>query len=149
MKIENSPSSLIDEYTSYQSIKSVRKALIDSGYSWQIFEDSKLPDNDRRPPFNIFTILVKNYKSIDHSGELRLTFFNNRLMSTWFYPVDLNGYLLSLKSKKNIDLSGSDEVKFSTFTSVWKHEDFENRMYVGWVDTRLRDESNRWISKYS
>jgi len=148
-KVENNPVVLIDGMKSYQSIDTVKQAIEHAGYSWEVITDVKLDEKDRRPPFSFYQVRIKGYNHLGQSGSLDLTFFNNRLEETWFYPDHVSLYLQVLKKRKNIDLIKQEEVSISLNTRVWKHEDYRGLMYIAWEDTRLRDEADKWTGRYS
>jgi hypothetical protein len=112
-----------------------------------VVEKSALPANDRRPPFSIYSISIREYRHLEHEGELRLLFFNDRLQQTVFYPYDPRAYMEALKA------SGtriSEGMEWNTGnTVVWTAVDYRGHKYVGWADIRLRKQSERWIARYS
>jgi hypothetical protein len=148
-EIANPPTELIDGFQSYQSIEKVKQFLESKSISWEVIEDSKLRDDDKRPPFNIYTVSIKNYNYLGCSGELLLHFFNNRLMSTVFYPKDIEGFLDTLKRIKKISFENGHEATISPYTKVTTYTDFKGHKYVGWVDSLLIEEMDLWISIYS
>ena len=115
---------------------------------WEIVEDSKLPEGDTRPPFDILTVSVGHFEHLHQVGELRLDFFNRRLVSTWFFPQDGQAFLATLRAH-GIDLIGRHELSVAPYTRIWTAKDYRGKMYVAWEDTRLRNQSNRWIERYS
>jgi hypothetical protein len=140
---------LINGVESYVSIDQAKSELP----AWEVLEQSSLKPKDRRPPFNIYKVSVKNYSHLGISGELHMEFFNNRLLSTWFYPEDFDKYMALLKEKEGLTFQesqhGSREARMAPHTRVWTQKDYKERQYVGWEDTRLGDELNLWIKRYS
>ena len=112
-----------------------------------VVEQSALPPNDRRPPFSIYSVSIRDYRHLEHTGELRLLFFNDRLQDTIFYPHDPAAYMAALKAS-GVIVSEGKEWK-SENTVVWTAVDYRGQRYVGWADLRLRKQSERWISRYS
>ena len=110
-----------------------------------LVEESKR-DKDSQPPYRIHAVKLP-YEHLQNRGELLLTFFNNRLMQTSFYPDDLDRYLAALRSSR-IELHTGSEVK-NGHTAIWIGKDFDNKNYVGWADDRLRTQQRRWLSRYS
>lgn len=145
----DNPAGLIDNIGSYQSIDAARAHFVKRGFGWRVVEDSRSPRPTSRPPFNIYAAKIDGYVHLDHAGSLELIFFNNRLMSTFFFPHDLGAYLESLKQKGRIDLVSRDEVIHAKHTRIWKHRDFRGLFYVAWEDTRLAEEQRIWIRRYS
>lgn len=140
---------LINGLESYLSIDETKRRLP----SWEVIEQSGLKPQDTRPPFNIYKVAVKNYSHLGISGELHVQFFNNRLLSTWFYPDAFDKYIQLLKDKEGVTFQesrdGSKEAAIPPYTRVWLYRDFKDRQYVGWEDTRLAREFNLWIKRYS
>jgi hypothetical protein len=147
--VVDKPTLLIADIKSYQSIEYTKNQLVHGGYEWIVKEDSKSPQYDSRPPFDILTISIKKYNYLGFSGELVLNFFNNRLMSTWFYPDDISSFFKKLKIQLGTDMMSQSEITFGKYTKMWKDKDYQDRIYIGWHDIRLIEENNRWISRYS
>ncbi len=145
----DNPTGLLDNIESYQSIAASRAHFIEKGKKWRVVEDSRSPRPTSRPRFNIYAAKIDEYVHLGHTGSLELIFFNNRLMSTFFFPDDSAAYLRSLKLKEHIDLVSRDEVNYSKNTRVWKARDFRSLFYVAWEDTRLAEEQSAWIRRYS
>lgn len=140
---------LINGLESYLSINETKRRLP----SWDVIEQSGLKPQDKRPPFNIYKVAVKNYSHLGISGELHVQFFNNRLLSTWFYPDALDKYMQLLKDKEGLTFQksrdGLKEAAIPPYTRIWVQSDFKGQQYVGWEDTRLAREFNLWIKRYS
>src|SRR5467141_3464954 len=77
----------------------VRRVLGVAGSNWRIVENSHLPLGDRRPRFDIVRVEIANFSDCKTKGTLALSFFNDRLTSTWFYPSNLASYLECLQSQ--------------------------------------------------
>ncbi len=118
-----------------------------------LLEESSLKAEDRRPPFNIYKIAVPNYSHLGVSGELQVQFFNNRLVSTWFYPETFDQYIKVFKGKGEITFpegrEGPKEATAATYTHIWTHKDYKGHEYVAWEDVRLARELSLWINRYS
>lgn len=146
--VESVKSPLVAGFASYMTPDEVSHRLSPDLLPWEIVEDSQLPAGDKRPPFNILIVSVGHFEHLAHVGELKLDFFNRRLESTWFFPQNGPAFLATLRAH-GIDLIGSHEMFVAPYTRVWTAKDYRGRMYVAWEDTRLREQSNRWISRYS
>lgn len=145
-EVEQPRSALISEFVRYASREEV-VSKVSSRFQIQVVEDSSLPAGDRRPPFSIYTLSVAGFRYLDHDGELRMTFFNNRLQETWFYPNDPDAYFSALRSHGVVPSEHSQLVMGRT--AVWTGTDYRVKSYVAWQDTRLGEQSKRWISRYS
>ena len=145
-KVANSKVELILGFHSYESISTISRQLGDQANRAKVTEDSKLPPSDRRPRFDIYTIEVPDSEFCGQKGILRLLFFNDRLASTWFYPKQSESCLHHLRGS---GITISDKQTTVGDTIAWSSIDFNRRRYVAWEDRRLREEQDRWISKYS
>lgn len=140
---------LINGLESYWTIEEAKTKLP----SWEVIEQSSLKPQDRRPPFNIYRVSIKNYVHLGVSGELQVKFFNNRLLSTWFYPETFDRYVLLLKDKEGLTFQegqdGSRDAMIVPHTHVWVYKDYKEQLYIGWEDIRLARELGLWIKRYS
>lgn len=136
---------LIDQITSYQRIDAVRRRF--ESTSWKVIEDNPGP-TDGRPPFRIYVAEVAPYSDHGQSGVLRLHFFNDRLMGTWFFPSDPIKYIEELK-KAGLNFNEAGEADIAQYTRVRVASDYSGKRYVAWEDDRLRDELNKWVKRYS
>ena len=144
--VANTKMELLPGFRSYESISVVSKHLGDQASRVKVTEDSKLPASDRRPRFDIYTVEVPDREFCGEKGTLRLLFFNDRLASTWFYPEQSESCLQHLRSS---GIMVSDKQTTVGDTIIWSSTDYKGRRYVAWEDRRLREEQDRWISKYS
>jgi hypothetical protein len=157
-KVESETSQLINGLKSYSSVSEVINNFFTDSDTTILF-NSRLPDGDRRPPYNIIIISISNYDHLNENGELELYFFNDRLMSTTFYPDSITYYVEELKKNNvdfNVDLIEEDllkntlKVNISSYTEISLGKNYQkNKYYVCWVDVRLVQEEIRWISKYA
>ena len=122
------------------------RQLGDQGSRTIVTEDSKLPGNDRRPRFDMYTIEIPDREFCGQKGTLRLLFFNDRLASPWFYPEQSQPCLQHLRGS---GVTVSDKQTTVGNIITWFGTDYRGRPYVAWEDRRLREEQDRWISKYS
>ena len=97
VKVESERTKLICGIESYQSIDDFKHFLSKSKRQWE--ESKGQPSVKGRPPFDMYTIKVKNYSHLDFIGELNIGFFNNRLIGTTFYPNQMELYLPALAAK--------------------------------------------------
>lgn len=139
------PESLLGGLKSYSTPEAVRRTL--GGRHWTVTVDSSLAPNDRRPPYNFLSVVIRPYEDKGDRGELNLTFFNARLMSTVFYPRDPVTYRAQLGTFPPRDkLRGELRPKH---LRVWHAVDYEKREYFLWGDDRLMEQQKRWLMRYS
>lgn len=117
--------------------------------AWEVIEDSgQDSSSDSRPPFRIYVVRLRDFHHLGTSGELKLKFFNDRLMSTLFFPIDYNVYVQHLKPIYP-GMPEEKRVQMQPFTEIMQGSDYLNRRYVSWADIRLKDELRIWIARYS
>lgn len=46
-------------------------------------------------------------------------------------------------------VSSAEIIELESHRRIWVHLDHTGKKYVGWEDTRLGDEMNLWIKRYS
>jgi hypothetical protein len=147
LKVETERTKLINGIESYQSVDEFRNSLSRGSFQWEESEDKPSPKG--RPPYNIHVITIKSFSHLGLTGELVVTFFNNRLMATTFYPLDAVKYVAAVEKKVVLRLSENKKAKLLPHTCVRVAEDYNNRVYVDWSDIRLDQEHELWIKKYS
>ena len=147
VKVETERTKLINGIESYQSIDEFKNFLSRGSFKWEESEDKPSPKG--RPPYNVHVITLKSFSHLGFTGELVVTFFNNRLMATTFHPLDAVKYVAAFEKKEGVQLSGNKEAKLPPHTRVRAAVDYKNRAYVDWSDIRLDQEHELWIKKYS
>lgn len=145
---KHEPSKLITPLYSGQSLQAVQRELKWEAGSWDVLNDRRPLSGDTRPPFRILEISKKNWSHHGVSGELVLTFYNDRLMTAQFYPVDLEQYK-SVLARDEIVFSAEGDAKIEPATRVWIGKDRDGRSYVGWIDRNLQIEHDHWVKMYT
>lgn len=89
---------LAGDFRSYDGVTPVNALIAKSGYSAQasVLEKRRLP---RFPPHRLDTLVVADFRHIEHVGELTLEFFNDRLYEAKFKPAEPEKYLRALRQK--------------------------------------------------
>jgi len=143
--VRSPPSPLIAELRSYSNRLEVREAL--SAPSWSAVNESRLTDGDHRPPYTLQTFSMP-FEHLGYTGQLELSFYNDRLMSTLFYPDEFGSYLETLVAA---ELTGTRdrEIAIPPATVVRWVANNSDRPYVLWTDKRLQEQESRWIMRYS
>lgn len=144
---------LINGLESYSSIEESRKLFP----VWEVKEDSGLRQGDKKPPFSIYIVAIKDYSHLDFRGELRLTFFNNRLMEAWFIPREFEKYVDALRVREGVEFKVSKEshrwpeARKPPHTRILlpSYEEKQKLKFVSWEDMRLKEEREAWIRRYS
>ena len=145
-EVENVRAPLFPGYESYASREEVT-AKLPRDIEKNVVEEASLAKDNSKPPYRIYTLSLEPYKHLDQSGALFITFYNDRLLQTAFYPEKLDEYVAALK-KSGMGVRFGQEL-VSGHTTVWIGTDFDNKQYVGWADKRLREQQRRWLARYS
>jgi hypothetical protein len=110
-------------------------------------EEIALGGEDSKPPYRIRIMEIAPVRDLNEPGALLLTFYNDRLLQTAFYPDSLEQYLAALK-RSGTELKFGREL-VNGHTVLWIGSDFDNRYYIGWADRRLREQQRRWLARFS
>lgn len=103
---------------------------------------------DSRPRFEV-VVRQTDFRHLGVDGELRLTFFNDRLYGIAFYPRLADHYLRQLGVSGLRLPRSSEPLELSRNSLVWSGSDETGVRYVAWIDRRLLDEMERWLTCYS
>jgi hypothetical protein len=145
-EVESPRAPLFPGYESYASREEVKPKLPRHAET-KVIEETSLARDARNPPYRIFVLRVSPCIHLDHAGALLITFYNDRLLQTAFYPERLDEYVASLKRNGTEVRFGQELVR--GHTTIWIGTDFDNKQYVGWADKRLREQQRRWLARYS
>jgi hypothetical protein len=145
-EVESQRAPLFPGYESYASLEEVAPRLPRHAEK-NVVEETSLVKDASKPPYRIYTLRVAPYTHLDQSGALVITFYNDRLLQTAFYPESLDDYVAALK-KSGIGVKFGQEL-VRGHTTIWIGTDFDNKQYVGWADKRLREQQRRWLARYS
>lgn len=141
------PSKLAGELFSGQSLQTAERKLDMMAGNFDIIEDRTPLPSDTRPPYRLLVISKKNARIEGQSGELVLTFFNDRLMTSQFYPTDLAAARSAVEAGQKLSLGGGDS-HIQPSTRVWVGKDQDGRGYIGWIDKTLQGEQDAWVKQY-
>ena len=140
---------LMDGIESYVRVDDFLAQLTRRSLSFEVRRPQPTPAQTRRPPYSITMVIIRQFSHLGFSGELTVTFFNDRLLGLRFFPSDIDGYLTQLLSKKSLDLRTQREARPSANTRVYLATEHSRGRYIGWVDVRLDAEISLWIKRYS
>lgn len=144
-KVESSRSPLITGFESYASIQEVTSKL-PKDLQVQVVADTSLAKNSSEPPYKVHSISIAPFEHLNHSGQLLLTFYNDRLEQCFFYPDKFKSYVTAIE-KTGLALElGSEAVQGNTV--IWLGKDEDQVRFVGWADKRLREQQRRWLVRY-
>jgi hypothetical protein len=144
---EFKPSKLAAELFSGQSLQTVERKLDMMAGNFDIVVDRTPLPSDTRPPYRLLVISKKNLRVEGQPGELVLTFFNDRLMTTQLFPSDLAAARGAVEAAQQISLA-SGEAHILPSTRVWVGKDENGRSYIGWIDKTLQAEQDAWVKQY-
>jgi hypothetical protein len=141
------PSRLAGELYSGQSLQTAERKLDMMAGNFDILVDRTPLPSDTRPPYRLLVISRKGARIAGQPGELVLTFFNDRLMTSQFYADDLAAARAAVEQGQNLSLAGG-EAHIEPSTRVWVGKDEEKRSYIGWIDKTLQAEQDAWAKQY-
>lgn len=145
---EMKPTKLMPPLYSGYSLERVQRELELKPGDWAIREDRRPLTSDTRPPFRILTISHEGFVEYGVTGELVMTFYNDRLMTTLFYPANLGAVKASLAHQADLNFTPEGDARIQPTTRVWIGKDTQGRSYIGWIDLALEREQDQWIEKY-
>lgn len=140
---------LIDGFSSYETVDQVRAKLKSRGFGENWKEDFQSARGSRyRPPAYIMTTLSGPYEDLGIAGELRLTFYNDRLMGTTFTPTDGLGYLAKLRERmQTIPKKPGERIRIHERTMFSYYTDGNGKYWFEWDDSTLENEWHDWVYK--
>ena len=142
--------SLINGFTSYQNLQQVREKLQTGGYgrSWQESRNTIEP-TDKRSPHDM-VVLSGPFRHLGQDGTLRLTLFNDRLMTAEFSPVNSTAYLTALRQQlKDVPPNPKEQVVISRHTNFIYYAEPDGAMRFIWEDSKLSEEWKAWVKANS
>lgn len=147
-KNELKPTKLMPPLYSGYSLQKVQRELNLKPGDGDVLEDRRPLTSDKRPLFRILTISRQGFAKFGATGELVMTFYNDRLMTTLFYATDLEALRISLSREADISFSSQGDTRIEPTTRVWIGKAQDGRSYIGWIDLELERQQNEWIEKY-
>ena len=141
------PSPLATDFYSGQSLQTAERKLDMMAGNFDVLVDRKPLPSDTRPPYRLLVISKKGARINGQPGELVMTFFNDRLMTTQFYADNLNAARSSVEAAQKVSLGGGS-AHLEPSTRVWVGKDEMGRSYIGWIDKSLQAEQDEWIRQY-
>ncbi|MDQ1451876.1 MAG: hypothetical protein QOK38_1742 [Acidobacteriaceae bacterium] len=140
---------LCDGFKSSETVKEVRNRLNQDGTNGPWRQESKsLGPPDRRPPYQ-FIVLSGPFRLSNISGSLKLTFYNDRLMSTEFSTVKGGEYLAALRQHGKVPSAVGVVIVPSGRTRLRYYVDPGGSFRFLWSDWKLEDEWSQWISDHA
>jgi hypothetical protein len=141
------PSPLAGELFSGQSLQTAERKLAMMAGNFDVLVDRTPLPSDTRPPYRLLVISKKNASIDGQPGELELTFFNDRLMTSQFYSDHMAAARAAVEAGDKLSLAGG-EAHIEPSTRVWVGKDENGRSYIGWIDKSLQAEQDAWIKQY-
>ena len=141
------PSPLAGGLFSGQSLQTAERKLDMMAGNFDVLVDRTPLPSDTRPPYRLLVISRKNARVDGQPGELVLTFFNDRLMTSQFFSDDIAAARAAVEAGDKLSLAdGAAHIEPST--RVWVGKDENGRSYIGWIDKSLQAEQDAWIKQY-
>ena len=141
------PSPLAADLYSGQSLQTAERKLDMMAGNFDVLVDRRPLPSDTRPPYRLLVISKKQAKVDGQTGELVMTFFNDRLMTTQFYADNMGAARGAVEAVQKITLAGGSS-HLEPSTRIWVGKDEAGRSYIGWIDKYLQAEQDAWIKQY-
>jgi hypothetical protein len=138
------PSRLFDETYSGQSLQAVERKLHLRAGDWTVIEDQRSLSGGSEPPSRLYIISKAGYQGYGSEGELVLTFFNDELVGTRFFPKDLSTACAGVERQQNIGLCSGGDARIEPFTRVWVGKNDSGQRYLGWIDKQRQAALDNW-----
>ncbi|MDR0994480.1 MAG: hypothetical protein LBN38_07975 [Verrucomicrobiota bacterium] len=137
---------LMDGFLSYMTIEECER-LLSPTYQLNVRGDIRKPVAEQRPQHGRLILSVDSYTTLGQTGELRLSFSENRLVAIWFYPSDFEAYSRELGKQLGIHVHPGLKTKLGRYAKLWCVSGYREQVIVGWQDKRLVKElSKRQLS---
>ena len=140
------PTRLFAETYSGQSLQAVQRKLHLSAGEWNVIEDQRSLSGGSQPPSRLYIISKPNFQQYGSQGDLALTFFNDELVGTRFYPADVNAACAAVEQQQGIGLCAGGDARIEPFTRVWIGKDQSGRRYIGWIDKQRQAALDSWYA---
>jgi len=139
---------LCDGFVSRESVGDSRRTIESAGKDRQWQEESKgTSKDDKRPPYK-FVILSGPFTLKGTDGKLKLTFYNNQLMSTEFTTRKGQEYLAALsREKREVPNGPRQEIEIAPNTRLLYEVDPGGVFRFICYDRDLLEEWEQWIAE--
>ncbi len=141
---------LADGFKSYDKVADVRARLKQAGMSSRWQEQEKgTSHSDRRPPYQFLT-MSGPFSLLAVDGNLKLVFYNGRLMSTEFSTLHGKEVIAAMRGHgAEVPANARDEVTLDRRTKLRYDIDPTGVFRFSWRDTKLEDEWLNWVRNNS
>ncbi len=142
----NGPTRLCDGFESYETVQQARQKISDTGKSDQWQEKSEgTAKSDPRTAYKFLT-LVGPFSLSGIQGQLKLVFYNDRLMTTEFSTEKGREYLTKLKEQQSkIPENASTETVVDRHTKFRYDSDPDGKFRFSWTDSKIEAEWLKWV----
>jgi hypothetical protein len=140
---------LLPGFRSYSTPTDTASMIRGRGYSLRVVEQQSNKPEDPRPPLSIARWVVDDYKLLSFRGSLEIEFMNDRLMRLAYYPQQVDEFNREAISQGWAKADGADVVRNAGRVRTRRATDYSGRFYFAFEDTKLVDEYEDWIRRYS
>lgn len=123
-----------------------------AGLEWKVLEHNTVSASLFRSSFENLVVEAGAFEFLGQRGKLRLEFFNDRLVSTWFYPEDAGAALAVLeRTGVQVDKPPNGQRLMEdgvSGTRCWTKKDYRGHVYIGWEDVLLSDQMFAWLQRH-
>ncbi len=137
------PTDLIAGLKSYSSANEIKNIFTAADIDWVVPDQPKIAEHKDNSANTITQMKVKYFCHAGVAGSLNLGFFDNKLVSTWFYPNSWERYQPILNHIYGTEIEVGKKISTSIRTEVSIETDYQKRNYVLWRDISLSNEAIR------
>jgi len=146
----NSTTRLCDTFQSYLSVADVSAKINQANPAGEWKKESKKTEPSGSRPAYEFITMSGPFKISGIDGHLKLTFYNDRLMSADFSTLKGHEYIASLRLRQEkVPENAGEEITTDRRTGFRYYLDPDSAFRFTWYDKKLEAEWADWLRKYS
>lgn len=141
---------VIGDFRGGSLAEAVRNQLKSRGFNSGWTENNKTNADDHSRPRHDFLEMNGPFSDLGVTGQLKLTFYNDRLMAAQFIPSESDRYfgLLSKRSGKLAENPGRPQrISAEVALTYYRDPDGSTRFY--WEYLPISKEWRDWVARYS
>jgi len=115
---------------------------------WIVKVDTNFAPQNSSMQFHMLKILIFNYEDLGVKGQLKIEFLNDRLMSTWFFPKEVDAYIDKLRFARGIKIIKENKKVKSNGCQILYYKDYKNNYYIRYDDCQVLKKYNNLIWYY-
>ncbi len=144
---ENTRKHLLNDFWSRMSKSEVISMTHLNQYNWKETFNKTYTSRDSASTYHEEWIEVNDYTDLGILGKLKLEFYNNKLMITFFCTKNIDKYLSSLEAIRGVKPIGIWENESCNGIRISRGKGADNIECISWGDEHLINEADAWINR--